>query len=237
MAPTGHTCAAASPHVEIGVGEAPRRRVDDHAGVDAAIADVEHVLAVDVAAGAHAQVAQDAAVVVEQDVRMRRVDTARRIEMIEPVRHELQVIGDRLQLAVAALLAGGTDVVAFDEQHLGQRAAVVVERRRVVLDHDPFPRLGGARGRGLAVDVDRAQLAASVRHVARPMAQMRDVDAGFGRGVDDRLAGAERHRLAVDDEVAAVHRELASSTCAAMSSRPVIWRAVSSAPSTSNAGS
>ena len=174
MAPTGHTCAAASFDVEIGVGEAPRCGIDDHAGADAAIADVEHVLAIHIAARAHAEVAQDAPVAVEQDVRVRRIDVALRVEMVEPVRHELQVIRDRLELAVAALLAGGADVVAFDEQHLGQRPAVVVERRRVVLDNDPFPRLGGARGRGVAVDVHRAQLAASVRRIARPMAQMRE---------------------------------------------------------------
>jgi hypothetical protein len=49
-------------------------------------------------------------------------------------RHHFQFVGRGLQGAVAALFAGGAEVVAFDEEHLQQRAALVVEFGGAVLD-------------------------------------------------------------------------------------------------------
>jgi hypothetical protein len=52
----------------------------------------------------------------------------------------IQLVGHRLQHAVAALFAGWAEMVALDEEHLQQRAALVVDLGRAVLDRRP--RLG-----------------------------------------------------------------------------------------------
>jgi hypothetical protein len=113
---------------EVGVAELAGFAVDvDAAAEDAAPAHGEDVLAIDVARGGDAQAAHDAAVEVEQHVGVRGVHRAVGIEHVEVRRHHLQFVGRGLQRAVAALFAGRAEVVAFDEEHLQQGAALVVE--------------------------------------------------------------------------------------------------------------
>ena len=85
-------------------------------------------------------------------------------------------------------------MVALDEQHLHQRAPLVVELRRVVLH--PMParrRLRAGRDRR-PFDLHRAQPAAAVRRELRVVAQVRDVDARREGRLHDGLARRERDR-------------------------------------------
>jgi ATP:corrinoid adenosyltransferase len=106
----------------------------DLAAEEAAPAHGEDVLAIDFARGGDAQAAHDAAVEVEQHVGMRGVHRAVGIEHVEMRRHHLQLVGRGLQHAVAALFAGRAEMVALDEEHLQQGAALVVDLGRAVLD-------------------------------------------------------------------------------------------------------
>ena len=165
---------------------------------DAAPGQREHVLAVHLGGGAHAQLAQDAAVVVEQDVRVRAIQRAVRIEFIEARRHHLQFVGGSLELAVAAGLAGRAEVVALDEQHLHQRAAQAVQFLAIAFHFQS--RLGrhGAGGHGAAADFDGAQLATAVRLEFRVVAQVRDVTPGSQRRLHHRLSGFEGNGSTVE---------------------------------------
>ena len=73
---------AIGPSFEV-VSPAGRWAVHHQVRGDAAAGDGEHVLAVDLAAGAHAQLAEDAAVQVEQQIRVARVHAAVGIELLE----------------------------------------------------------------------------------------------------------------------------------------------------------
>ena len=128
-------------------------------------------------------------------------------EMVEPRAQHAEVVGHRLQQAVAALLAGGAEVVALDEQHLHQRATLVVQLLGVAFDLGTGLRRHRATGRGLAVDAYGAHLAAAVRLEFRVIAQVRDVVPGGERGLDHALPGRERDFLAVEQK-AVGHLEL-----------------------------
>ena len=114
----------------VGVAQPAAVAVDQQVRADAVAADGKDVLAVDLAAGAHAQLAQDAAVEVEQDVGVAGVHRPVGIELLEVRAFHAHLVGGGLQQAVAALLAAGAEVVALDEQHLQQRLALRVQLRR-----------------------------------------------------------------------------------------------------------
>ena len=104
-----------------------------------------------------------------------------------------EVVGHRLQQAVAALLAGRAEVVALDEQHLHQACAGSRSASRCC-SRPPCRRCGRHRaGSGrAAVDLHRADLAAAVRLEVRVVAEVRDVDAGGERPPASRSARARR---------------------------------------------
>ncbi len=108
---------------------------------------------------------------------MRPVHWAAKAKLDEMRRLHLAVVSERLQLAIAALLAAGTEVDALNEQHLHKRPAIGVQVGRV--DLDLLARRGFHRaGRGVAaVDNDAARFATAVRREFPMVAQMRNVDA------------------------------------------------------------
>ena len=146
-----------------------------------------------------------------------------------------EIVAQRLQHAVATLLAGRAEVVALGEQHLHQRAAQLVQFLGVALDLGGALGRRGAGGHHPAVHLGGADLAAPVRLEFRVVAQVGDVLAGGQRRLHHGLAGLERHFDAVEEEARTFVHGWAS-RCAAASSRPVICRARSSAPSRSKAG-
>ena len=87
-------------------------------GVRAALFDGEREVADQFTAGAHAAAAQDAAVVVQHEIRVRGIHREDRpVGLDGPVGHAF-VVGGVLQFAVAAAdLAERTEVIAFAEQH------------------------------------------------------------------------------------------------------------------------
>ena len=98
-----------------GVAKLARRRIDDQMRGAPSPRQAEHVLAVDVPARAHAQLAHDAAVALQNDIRVRRIDPAAGIIVrIMRVEH-FKLVAQRLELAIAALGAAGAEVIALDE--------------------------------------------------------------------------------------------------------------------------
>ena len=186
---------------ERGVAQSPAGGVDDQVRADAVAADGEHALAVDLAAGAHAQLAQDAAVQIQPDVWVARVDRAIGIEGLEARIRHAERVGRVLQPAVAAALAARTEVPTLGEQHLHQPAPRAVERGVSVVHPLSRRGAGGAGGRQAAVHAHRAHTAGAAGPERGVPAQVRDVDAGACRRGDQRLAGAEGHALAVEFEV------------------------------------
>ena len=110
-------------------------------------------------------------------------------------------------------------MIAFDEQHLRDGLAHLVQCRRVVADL-----LSGHGGHGAgryapavgidwefclhaairvvgrhtsAVDIDNTKLATAMRCEPRPVAQMRDVDTGCKCRIHDGLPSLERDLLSV----------------------------------------
>src|SRR5574343_120826 len=222
---------------EVGVAELAGLGIDDQVRLDAAPGQREDVLAIDVAAGPHAQRTEDAAVEVEQHLGMRGIDRPVREEVVVVRAHHAEVVGGGLQLAVAALLARRAEVVAFNEQHLGQRPALGVDFLGGALDDHAGGGAHRTRGGMPAIDLDRAQLARAVRLEFRVVAQVRDADAGGAGRLDDGLAVFEGDGLAVEGE-GLVHAlpPFSVARCATASSRPVICRAAPSARSRSKAG-
>ena len=88
----------------------------------------------------------------------RGVHRAVGIELLEVRAVHAQLVGHGLQQAVAALLAGGAEVVALDEQHLQQRLALRVQLLGVGFSTSWPAAAGSGAGRaGAAVDLDGAQ--------------------------------------------------------------------------------
>ena len=88
-------------------------------------------------------------------------------------------------------------MVAFDEQHLRDGLACLVQRQRVVTDL-----LSGHGGHGAcrcapAVNIDYTKLATAMRRESLPVAQMRDVDAGCQCRIHDGLPSLEGDLLPV----------------------------------------
>src|SRR5271166_1817051 len=222
---------------EIRVAELAARRVDHDVRGHAAAGERKYGLAVHVVARANAELALDAAIEVDQHVRVRSVDRPVRVELDEMRRHHLAVVGERLQLTITALLAAGAEVVALDEQHLHQRAPIGVQVRRVDLDLLTGRGLQCAGGRIAPIDDDAAQFAAAVGREFRMCAQMRDINARLQRRLQNGLARLEGNRDLVDDYRGLDPAHASAPICAPASSRPAISRARVSAASRSTAGS
>src|SRR5574343_1693106 len=222
---------------EVGVAELAGLGIDDQVRLDAAPGQREDVLAIDVAAGPHAQRAEDAAVEVEQHLGVRGIDRPVGEEVVVVRAGEAEVVGGGLQLAVAALFAGRAEVVALDEQHLGQRPAFGVDFLGITFDDHAGRGAHRARGSVPAIDLDRAQLARAVRLEFRVVAKVRDEDACVGRRLDDGLAVGKGDGLAIQGKgLAHALPPFSVTRWAAASSRPVIWRAAPIARSRSKAG-
>ena len=82
----------------------------------------------------HPPTAKNAAVEVEQHIRVRGIDRSVGEEVVEVRREHAQFIGRGLQRTVAALFATGAEMIAFDKQQLQQGAALVVEFRCAVFN-------------------------------------------------------------------------------------------------------
>ena len=162
---------------EVRVAELAGRRVDNDVRSHAPPGERKHGFAVDVAARPHAKLALDAAIEVEQHVRVRGVDRAVADRNRRNAASSSRCRSQRLQLAIAALLAAGTEMIALDEQHLHQRPAVGVQVGGVHLDLLAGGRPHRASGSVAAIDDHAAQFAAAVRLEFRMMAEMRDIDA------------------------------------------------------------
>jgi hypothetical protein len=89
-------------------------------------------------------------------------------------------------------------VVALDEQHLQQHFALGIYFCGVAFD---FERGGGLRragGSGAAIDFHAAQSAGTVGYKVGMPAQVRDVAASTGGGLQNALPGLELHVLAIE---------------------------------------
>jgi hydrogenase maturation factor len=134
--------------------------------------DGEHRLAVQQLAGAHAQAAEDAAVVVQQHVGVGGIHRPVGIELLEVRAGHLVLVGRGLQQAVAAAFAGRAEVVALDEEHLQQGAALGLQGGRLALHHRARRGQRGAGRDRAAVEVHHAQAAGAMGRQARVPAQV-----------------------------------------------------------------
>ena len=189
---TGHT--RARPHRVVQVEGDPRR-------VTLARAP-DHVVALDVVAGPHAAVAQDAGVVVDVDDGVGIVGappgSARQLgrlpgEAEAVAQAEEQVVGRRGLLRVL----GAQGLVG--EQQLGEGRPAPLQLRGGSLDrHGVLARSHTGGGEDPAARVHDAHSADADRVVALVVAQHRDVDAGQLGRVEDRGALGHSHRVPVD---------------------------------------
>ncbi len=203
-------------------------------------ADGKDVFAIDIAAGLDAQLAQDAAVEVEQDVGVAGVDRAVRVELLEVRAFHAHLVGRGLQQAVATFLATRAEVIAFDEQHLQQGLAVAVEFFGIAFDLQPGAGAHAAGSPGVAIDFHAAQPARPMGREIRVPAQVRDVAMRTRGGLQQGLAGAKRHIFTIQQKArrrARFIRHVRFSRCAPASSRPVMRRAIESSASRSKPGS
>jgi len=217
--------------------------VDQQPRADAVAADGEHLFAVDLVARAHAELAQDAAVGLEQHVGVAGVHRALGIERLVVQVGHAGALGLGLQQAVAALFATGAEVVALHKEHLQQALALRAQFGGVAVHA-----LAGRRGRGAgghwpAIHVHRADPAGCAGRDLGVPAEVRHLVPGALRGLQDGVAGLHGDGLAVELEhrrwVVARSAHGESSVCrwAPGSVRPVTRRADDSSASRFSSGS
>ena len=195
--PVGQAAIARSPGFA-SVPPSPRSEFDRDALVVAAADEPEDSIAVQLGRGPDAAAAEDAAVAVDEELRVRGVQLALREHVGVLRRGDAEPVGQRLQLARAALLAEHAKVVALDEEHVDQVASQLSQLLGVVLDEHPRrDRLGACRLR-TPVDAHGADAAATGgREVLHPT-QARDVDPVVLCGLQDRLARTSLDLATVD---------------------------------------
>ena len=181
----GHALAAG--HARRGAHRVAQ--VERDTGVVALAAAPDHVVALDVVAGPHAAVAQDAGVVVDGDHRAGQVGAAtRRRGQGGAVRGEPEPFGQREQFVVAGrrLLRVALAWRLVADQQLRQHRAAALKFRRACLNLHPVlagPHAGGGeRGRA---HVDYAHPADAHRIETLVVAQHRDINAGGPGGLPD----------------------------------------------------
>src|SRR5690606_24367884 len=170
---------------------------------EAAAVDRERERALDFLARANAARAHDALRRIEREVRIALV--LLRVEMIRAVvavAHLAQSDRARhvLQLAVAVRRARETVERMIGDVELHHVAAHVREALRLRRDDHALADFRRARcGQALrTLDLDEAQPARAERLEAVGRAELRDVDAGLGRGAQHRRAFGHGHGYAVD---------------------------------------
>jgi len=177
-----------------------RLRVHRDLLLRAATDEPEHVFPVEVARRPNAPRTQNAAVVVNVNVRMRSVHVALGPEVWIPHRGDAEPVRQRLQLAVAALLAEHAEMVPLDEQHLDDASPELQQFGRVILDDDPFGDRLAARRLRPAVHKHRAHATRPVRHEILLVTEPGNIDPRLVGGLDDRLARLAPHLDAVNRE-------------------------------------
>ena len=178
-------------------------QVERDPGGVALAAAADDVVALDVVAGAHAAVAQNARVVVHRDDRVGEVRAAAGGQREAVLAAHPVAVGQREQLVVAGggLLGVALAVRLVGQQQLGQHGAAALDLGGGGLDlHALFARAHAGGGEGGRADVDHAHPADADRVETLVVAQDRDVDPGrLGRGPDGRALG--------DGDLTAVDRE------------------------------
>ena len=212
-------------------------------GARAVPAEGKHLFAVDFVAGPHAQLAQDAAVGLEQHIGVAGIDRAHGVERLVMQVGHARLCGLLLQLAAAAFFAAGAKVVALDKQHLQQVQAVRFQLRRVAAHPLPGGGGGGAGGHGAAIGMHGTHPARCAGRDFGVPAQVGHGVPGTLRGGQDGVAGLQRHRLAVEVKhrrgavAGFAHGRVSVCRWAPGSLRPVARRATDSSASRSNSGS
>ena len=161
---------------------------------------------------AHAPRAHDAAVGVEKDVGADVLLRLLDLGLGEATLPAAVLVGVVLQMALAGLVADRTVHRVVDQQVLHDRL-LVGDRLGAVGVHDHAVRRGLLAGghelrnllklAGLGVllpDLGEADAAARDHREAGVVAVVRDLELGVEGGLEDALAGAERHFLAVDGQ-------------------------------------
>jgi len=126
-----------------GVAKRAAGGVDDEVSLSAASADSEQVFAF-LMTGADAEFAQDAAVKIEHDGWVAGVYCTGGVKVGKAGFEYAEEVGDCLELASAAFFAARAEVVAFDKQHLGDHAAISIDRFAIVFNLLPGSGEGGA---------------------------------------------------------------------------------------------
>ena len=155
--------------------------------LDAAPFDREDIFTIHIPAGPDAEFTENAAVKVDHRLGMRGIHWPARVEMLEVWRQHPDVVGDRLQLARPAFLAGRTDMITFDEQHLQNAAPNVPHFIGLALHGLPVRRWRSAGRLHAVVDLDQTNPATAMRGKFRVKTQVRNIDASLQRGLHDRL--------------------------------------------------
>ena len=109
-----------------------------------------------------------------------------------------EAVGEPLQLAITALLAEHTVVIAFDEEHINEIAADLLDLLGLILDDHAFGDRLGAAGLGPSIGQDGTDTATAVRLQPGHGAETGNVDARSIGCLHDSLSGLALDLLAID---------------------------------------
>ena len=132
----------------------------------------------------------------------RRPQTARQLLLIR-IAQDAEVVGDRLQTAVARADTGGAGAVVLRQNQLDIDAACLTGARGVGVDDHALVDevVAGGDQTALALDLDTADAAGADLVDVLEIAQGRDRDAGLSGGLHDRGALRYADGDIVDDDV------------------------------------
>lgn len=184
-------------------GRAPRlSQIRNYVGIDAASHDVPDMRAFDFAADSHATCAEDAAIGIGGEALVRGIHFQLRIPIGKPNVSESLIDSHGLQFAMAVGHADCTDVVAFGEEQLQDRAAMLLEPLGAGGYFHPLFNLSDAGRQQLvvALNLNQAETACAYIGESVQMAECRDVDAIFLRDFQNGLVGAGAYIVSVNDE-------------------------------------
>ena len=172
-----------------------------HAGVGAAVGEVDRADALDFGADAHAVAAEHALVRVADERRGGEVDRVVLLHGFEADVLDAELVGDALQGAVLVAGAGRAFAVVVGEQEFHADLAHVADLLGVRVD-DHAGRGGGGAGRhdALAFDEDEAETACAVDAQFGVVAEGRDLDPGFADDFEEVALVGERDFPSVDGQ-------------------------------------